>query len=350
MPSTDFRVESTRGPLVESAHAVAVAVTDAAGNLVASAGDPDAATFWRSAAKPFQAMPMVADGAADRAGFGSDAIALACASHSSESAHVNLARRMLAAIGCSEADLACGPHTPLSTAVHEEALRTGTPMTPAWSNCSGKHAGMLALTRHHGWDTAGYERAGHPTQARILEEVVRWTGVPAESLVLGVDGCTTVCFGLPLRGMALAYARLGVSDEPAAVRVRSAMLAHPELVGGTGRLCTELTRASDGRILAKIGAEGVYSAAWPELGLGISLKVADGDMRSAQVALLGVIARLSAALEVPLSLEALAKQAEPVVRNTRGEATGVMRCAGDLRFHATAGAARVPPKRAPGVS
>jgi L-asparaginase II len=350
MPSTAFRVESTRGPLVESAHAVAVAVTDAAGTLVASAGDLDAATFWRSAAKPFQAMPMVADGAADWAGYGPDAIALACASHSSEPAHVNLARRMLDAIGCSEADLACGPHMPLSTAVYEEALRTGTPMTPAWSNCSGKHTGMLALTRHHGWETAGYERAGHPTQARILEEVVRWTGTAADSIVLGVDGCTTVCFGLPLRGMALAYARLGVSDEPAAVRIRTAMLAHPELVGGAGRLCTELTRALDGRILAKIGAEGVYSAAWPELGLGLSLKVADGDMRSAQVALLGVVAQLSSVLGVPLPLDVLARQAEPVLRNTRGEATGVLRSAGDLQFPATAGGRRVPPRRAPGVS
>lgn len=341
MPSTSFRVETTRGALVESVHAVALAVTDAAGSLVASAGDPDLVTFWRSAAKPFQALPMVADGAADHFGLGPDAIALACASHSSEPEQVELARRMLAAIGCAEADLACGPHPPLSAVVNELALRNGTTLSPAWSNCSGKHSGMLALARHHGWPTAGYERAGHPVQERILEEVTRWTGTSRADLSLGVDGCTTVCFGLPLRAMALAYARLGASVEPAAVRVRDAMLQHPHLVGGTRRLCTDLMRESGGRVLAKIGAEGVYSAAWPERGLGVTLKVLDGDMRSAQVALLGVLARLGDQLGEPPSFDALAFHARPEIRNTRQEVTGVLRAAGDLRFHDTAGAAPV---------
>ena len=342
MSGTPFRVESTRGDLVESLHAVSLAVTDPSGALIASAGDPELVTFWRSAAKPFQALPMVADGAADAFGLGDDAIALACASHSSEPEQVALARRMLAAIGCNEADLACGPHTPLSSAVNERVLREGITMTPAWSNCSGKHSGMLALTRHHGWPTAGYERAGHPAQDRILDEVSRWTGLAPESVVLGVDGCTTVCFAMPLRAMATAYARFGVSEEPAAARVRRAMQSHPGLVGGTGRLCTDLMRESAGRVIAKIGAEGVYSAAWPELGLGLTLKVADGDMRSAQVALLGVLARLATRLGAGLPLGALAGHAEPVIRNTRREATGVLRAAGNLHFHDTAGARSMP--------
>ena len=343
MPTTPFRVESTRGGLVESVHAVSLAVTDPSGALVASGGDPELVTFWRSAAKPFQALPMVADGAADAFGLGADAIALACASHSSEPEQVDLARRMLAAIGCNESDLACGPHTPLSSAVHQEALRSGTTLTPAWSNCSGKHSGMLALARHHGWPTAGYERAGHPAQDRILDEVSGWTGVAPASIVLGVDGCTTVCFAMLLRAMATAYARFGVTDEPAAVRVRQAMQSHPQLVGGTGRLCTDLIRETAGRIIAKIGAEGVYSAAWPELGLGLTLKVADGDMRSAQVALLGVLARVATRFGTALPLAALAGHAEPVIRNTRREATGVLRAAGDLQFHDTAGARSMSP-------
>jgi len=342
MATTPFRIESTRGDLVESVHAVSLAVTDSSGALVASAGDPELVTYWRSAAKPFQAMPMVADGAADHFGFGADAIALCCASHSSEPAQVELARRMLTAIGCTESDLACGPHAPLSSAVYEAALREGTPITAVWSNCSGKHGGMLALARHHGWPTAGYEQAGHPAQDRILAEVSRWTGVAPESIVLGVDGCTTVCFAMPLRPMAMAYARLGVSEEPAAVRVRNAMLTHPELVGGTRRLCTELIRASGGRILAKIGAEGVYSAAWPELGLGLTLKVADGDMRSAQVALVGVLTRLASRFDAGFPLTELASYAEMQNRNTRQEATGSLRATGDLRFHGTAGTGTVP--------
>jgi len=350
MTTTPFRVEATRAGRCESLHAVEVAVVDAEGRLIASSGDPDLVTFWRSAAKPFQAMPLVADGGADRFHLGADAIALACGSHSSEPMHVALALRMLAAIGCQESDLACGPHTPLSPAVHEAALRAGTQLTPAWSNCSGKHAGMLALARHHGWPTAGYERAGHPVQARILEEVARWTGLPGRDLIQAVDGCTTVCFGLPLRQMALAYARFGVSQEPAAVRVREAMLAHPELIGGTGRLCTELTRASKGAVLSKVGAEGVYCAAVPARGLGIALKVGDGEMRSAQVALLGVLGQLDRGGDLAPLTVTLAKYAEPILRNTRREETGVLRAAGALRFHAPFGGRSVPTGDSHGVS
>lgn len=350
MPTQRFRVDATRDGLVESTHEVAVAVTDSIGTLVASAGDPDHVTYWRSSAKPFQALPMVADGAADRFALGSGAIALACGSHSSEPEHVDLARRMLAAIGCTEADLACGPHQPLSSAVHELALRSGTMLTPAWSNCSGKHAGMLALARYHGWPAAGYERAGHAVQERILDEVVRWTGVPRGSVVRGVDGCTTVCFALPLRAMALAYARLGVSEEPAAVRVRGAMLAHPHLVGGSRRLCTDLMRETGGSVLAKVGAEGVYSGAWPALGLGLTLKVLDGDMKSAQVALLEVLRQVARTLGVELPLDGVAHYAEPVLRNTRQEPTGSLRAAGRLRFHGPGGTHSVPRMRRPGLS
>lgn len=341
MPATPLRIEATRGSLVESSHALSVAVTDADGALVASAGDPDLVTWWRSAAKPFQAMPLVADGGADRFGLGDDMLALACASHSSEPEHVALARRMLEAVGCTEDDLACGPHPPLSPAVHEQAIREGTRLTPAWSNCSGKHTSMLAQARHHGWPTSGYERAGHPVQERILAEVGRWTGLPRERVVLGVDGCTTVCYALPLSAMATAYARLGVADEPAAVRIRGAMLAHPALVGGHRRLCTDLMRETGGRILAKVGAEGIYSAAWPELGLGVALKVADGDNRSAQVALLAVLGQLAAHAGASLPLDSLGWYAEPPLRNTRQAQTGVLRAAGELRFHAPVGAPSV---------
>jgi L-asparaginase II len=350
MSTSPFRVDVTRGELSESVHAVEVAVVDAEGRLVASAGEPDLVTFWRSAAKPFQALPLVADGGADRFGLGADAIALACGSHSSEPMHVDLALRMLAAIGCQEADLACGPHTPLSPAVHEAALRAGTTLTPAWSNCSGKHAGMLALARHRGWPTAGYERSGHPAQQRILAEVARWTGLAEGEIVQAVDGCTTVCFGLPLRHMALAYARLGVSREPAAVRVRQALAMYPELIGGTGRLCTDLIRESQGAVLAKVGAEGVYCAALPHAGLGVALKVIDGDMRSSQAALLGVLAQVDKAGALPSVLEALSSYATPAIRNTRRAQTGVMRPAGTLRFHVPPGGRSVSPASRPGVS
>ncbi|HJS47390.1 MAG TPA: asparaginase [Gemmatimonadales bacterium] len=331
----DFRIESTRGTLVESVHRVSAAVVDVEGGLVAASGDPDLVTFWRSAAKPFQALPAVADGAADRFGLGAEELALACASHSSEPAHLVVARRMLERIGCTEADLACGPHPPLGPAVAEEVVRRGTPMSPRWSNCSGKHAGMLALARHHGWPTAGYERAGHPVQDRILAELERWTGVPAAEVALAVDGCTAACFGLPLRAMALAYARFATEAGGPAGRLRAAMGTHPHLVAGTGRVDTEIIRASAGRVLAKVGAEGVYGACVVPAGLGIALKVEDGDMRSAPVALAAVLRDLAeAGLLPPLDELApvLGRFARSAIHNTRSEFTGELRAGGGLRF------------------
>jgi L-asparaginase II len=331
---SSFVIESTRSGFVESVHHVSVAVVDAKGALVASAGDPERISMWRSAAKPFQALPLVKDGAADRFGFGARELALSCASHSSEPVHREVCAGMLRAAGCEESQLACGPHPPLSQAVADEALRQGTTISPRWSNCSGKHAGMLALARHRGWPTEGYERAGHPVQERILDEVSHWTGVARGELLQAVDGCTAVCFGLPLRAMATAYARWGVADEAPARRLREAMWAHPELIAGTGRLCTELMAVARGRVLAKVGAEGIYSAAVPELGLGLALKVEDGDMRCSPPALLEVLRQVLEryAGKVAVPLEGLAHHVEPLQRNTRGVVTGSLRAAGRLLF------------------
>ena len=330
---SDFRVESTRGDLVESVHRVSAAVVNASGRLLAASGDPGLITFWRSAAKPFQALPLLLDGAADAFGLDAEELALACASHSSERMHLQVAERFLRKIGAAEEQLACGPHQPLGPAVAEMVARTGRSLSPRWSNCSGKHAGMLAIARHHGWDPDGYQRAGHPVQDRMIEEVERWSDVPRARMRFGVDGCTALCFGLPLTGMALSYARFAMSAEPAAVTLRNAMIAHPSLIAGTGRFCTEIMSAWPGGIIAKVGAEGVYSAALVPEGIGIALKIEDGDMRSAPVALMGVLSAM-----VPASgpgreaLAALASRGELPTRNTRGAVTGVVRHAGALRF------------------
>ncbi|NMO23068.1 asparaginase [Pyxidicoccus fallax] len=326
-------IEATRSGLVESFHTVSVAVVDTEGTLVAQAGDPHRVTYWRSAAKPFQTMPMVRDGAAEHYGFGARELALACGSHSSEPMHRALAASMLRACGCEEHQLACGPHPPLSQAVADEAMRAGVILTPRWSNCSGKHAGLLALARHHGWDTQGYERAGHPVQERVLDEVMRWTGQSRDALKLGVDGCRAVCFGLSLRAMATAYARLGVSPEPAARQLREAMVTHPELVAGTGRPCTDLMAAARGAVVAKVGAEGVYCAAIPEVGLGLALKVEDGDGRCSPPALLAVLRQVGEQRGLSLPVAELRQHAEPVLRTTRGEPIGELRATGALRFH-----------------
>jgi L-asparaginase II len=328
-----FVVVSTRGDATESVHAVSLAVTDANGRLLAEAGDPRLVTYWRSAAKPFQAMALVADGAADHFGFNDEALALACASHSSEPRHLAVVTAMLDRVGLSDEALACGPHPPISQQVADEVIRNGTRMTSRWSNCSGKHTGMLALALHHDWPIEGYARRGHPVQDRILQDVTAWTSVREGDLLRAVDGCTAVCFGLPLEAMAVGYARFGAATEGAAARLRDAMMAHPFLVAGTGRFCTDVMTAFPGAIVAKVGAEGVYSAALPGQGIGIALKIEDGDGRSAPVALYGVLRQLLPHLGVDIGpLAALAEQGELALRNTRGEVTGHLRCAGSPRF------------------
>src|SRR6266581_7253005 len=240
-----MRVEQVRGGVVEAVHAVHAAVVDARGELVARAGDPDLLTFWRSAAKPIQALPLVEDGVTDRFSFTSEELALVCASHSSEPGQVTRVRELLGKIGCSERDLLCGPHPPLSEQVARDYATRGLRLTAVYSNCSGKHAGMLALDRHHAWPTEFYTRPEHPVQQRCLSEMAEWSGVERARIGTATDGCGVVCYAMPLRNMAGAYARLGSAEfgvrnaefdgagtlrtPHSALRILEAMLRHPEL-------------------------------------------------------------------------------------------------------------------------
>ena len=330
-----MRVEQLRGAWVEAVHDVHVAVVDARGRLVARAGDPALVTFWRSAAKPFQALPLVEDGASERFGLASEDLALVCASHSSEPGQVARVRDLLRKIGCAERDLLCGPHPPLSERVAQDYQTRGVRLTAVYSNCSGKHAGMLALARHHDWPTEFYARLEHPVQQRCLAEVSQWTDVPAAEIRTAVDGCGVVCYGLPLKNMAWAYAKLGTGDggretggdaspvpRPSS-RIVEAMLRHPDLIAGEGRPCTELMRAHPGRVITKVGAEGVYCALLVQEGLGVALKVTDGH-------------GIASALAMAAVLEALGVRPRPaslVSRpniNTRGETVGELRVNGAL--------------------
>jgi len=342
-----MRVEQVRGSLVEAVHAVHAAVVDARGRLVAHTGDPELVTFWRSAAKPFQALPLVEDGVTDRFGFTSEELALVCASHSSEAAQVARVRELLGKIGCSERDLLCGPHAPLSERVAQDYATRGLRLTAVYSNCSGKHAGMLALARHHGWPTEFYTRSEHPVQQRCLREVSRWTDVPVADIRTATDGCGVVCFGIQLRAMALAYARLANAElgmrnaestgkvapgtaltnafriPHSAFPIVEAMLRHPDLIAGEGRPCTEMMRAHPGRVIVKVGAEGVYCAVLPREGLGVAIKVADGHAVASALALAAVLEQLGLRPR-PESLTA-----RPML-NTRGETVGELRVNGGL--------------------
>jgi L-asparaginase II len=321
-------VETFRGGIVESRHRVSVAVVDAAGKLVAWTGDPGLVTYWRSCAKLVQVLPLITDGAAAALGVTDAEIAVACASHNGEPRHVEVVEALLEKAGCTESDLACGPHSSLSPAVARAMAERGERPRRIHSNCSGKHAAMLALARFHGWPAADYRRAGHPVQRRVLAEAARWTDVPEQKLGQGVDGCGVVSFALPLRNMALAYARLGSREAPAgagdnpslsaaADRVVTSILADPFLVAGTGRLCTEVIAGSGGKVLAKIGADGVYCVALLEARLGVALKVEDGDVDSARPALLATLEALA-----PGVVHVAESFRSPVIKNTLGESVG----------------------------
>src|SRR5215204_6454785 len=262
MDQLSLDVIVTRGALVESRHRVHAAVVNASGTLIGAARDAAIVSHWRSCAKPFQIMPLIESGGFDTLGWGDDQLALSCASHGGEPEHVAIAEAMLADIGMEEGDLACGPHDPLSSRGMKVLRESGARLTRAHNNCSGKHAAMLARAQTAGWHTYGYERQDHPVQRCCLEAVAEWAGLPQASIGQAIDGCGVVAFALPLENMARAWSRLAraVRDEdPIPARIVHAMQTRPFLVGGTDRFDSVLIEETEGRVVAKIGAEGVHS-------------------------------------------------------------------------------------------
>lgn len=316
-------VVATRGGVVESRHRVHAAVVGPDDQVAATAGDPHTVTFWRSCAKPFQVMPLVASGGFDQVGWGDDELALACASHGGEPEHVALVEGMLASLGLEEGDLACGAHEPLSTRGARILRDSGIRATRLHNNCSGKHAAMLARAIAEGWPREGYERATHPVQRGCTEAVARWCGLAAERIPQAVDGCGVVVYALPLEAMARAFARLACraragDDVPG--RILHAMRTRPFLVGGSERFDTVLMEETDGRVVAKVGAEGVHTVAVLDQAVGAAVKAEDGSQRAQYPAVLRLLQHLGA---LPAALPPrLAEFAVRPVRNTRGETVG----------------------------
>ncbi len=281
-------VEVTRGPIVESVHYGVIAVADAEGKLLAWLGNPSTVSYYRSSSKPIQAVPLVESGAADHFGLTDQEIAICCGSHGGEDIHEAAVLSILDKIGLGPDALACGPHAPYDKAA-ARALeeRRGAP-TVLHNNCSGKHAGMLALARFHGWPVGGYETRVHPVQQLMHEVVAEFAGLAPADVLAGVDGCGVLTFGISIHGMATSFARLAQPDywpEPrrsAVRRITQAMVTYPEYVAARQqRFDTDLMRAAGGTLVSKVGAEGVFCAAL--LGseehstMGFALKVLDGD-------------------------------------------------------------------------
>jgi L-asparaginase II len=303
-------------------------VRDAEGETLGSAGDPSFRTVWRSCAKPFQLFSFVESGGFDACGWGSEELALACASHGGEPEHVALASRMLDSIGLEEGDLACGAHEPITRRGVRLMHQAGLSPTRLHNNCSGKHAGMLAFARAQSWSTLGYERLGHEVQDRALAQIARWSGSPRDDMQLMVDGCGVVAVGLPLGALALAFARLGVAaerGEEVPARIIAAIAAHPFLFGGTDRFDTVLIEETNGRVISKVGAEGVHAVTIPSQGIAVAIKVEDGAARAQHPALLKLL-QLLGVLSEELSPR-LAAFARTPIMNTRNELVGEVRTA-----------------------
>lgn len=327
-------IEVLRGTTVESRHAGALAIVDAAGSVHTALGDIDRPIFPRSAVKLLQALPLVASGAADAFALTDAELALACASHSGEPAHVSTAAGVLAKLGLDAGALECGTQWPGREPVLRAMAARGEVATPLHNNCSGKHGGFVCLAclmaRQAGAEPAafarGYVAAEHPVMREVSAALSATTGVDVERAPRGIDGCSIPTFAVPLRALALAFARCGtgqgLSDghARAARRLRQAVAAAPFMVGGTDRFDTRVMQAFGERLFCKIGAEGVYCAALPELGLGVALKIDDGAARAAEAAMAAVAQALLRAED-----DLLRGYSHGVLRNWRGTEVGALR-------------------------
>ena len=295
-------VNVMRGVAVESTHRGAVAVLDADGAVVASIGDIDRPIFPRSAVKVLQALPLVASGAADRLGLTDGELAIACASHNGEAPHAQTAAAMLAKAGLDHTALECGTHWPyLDSASRTLAAQQREP-NALNNNCSGKHAGFLCLAcaLHGGVDlrqyVSGYVKPDHPVMREVTAALQAATGFDLATAPHGTDGCSIPTYAVPLRHLARAFARVGtgvgLSDghARAAKRLRAAVATAPFMVAGTGRFDTRVMERLGERVFCKVGAEGVFCAALPERGLGVAIKIDDGNnARACEVVMAAVI-------------------------------------------------------------
>jgi L-asparaginase II len=327
--SNPVLVETLRGSRVESRHRGAAAVVDAVGGLVFALGDVDQPVYPRSAVKAMQALPLVESGAADRYGFGDAELALACASHGGEPAHVETALRMLAAAGLDESALECGAHWPLHQPSALALARSGMAASSVHNNCSGKHAGFLCCAAAAGIPRQGYVDAQHPVQRMVKAAVEELTGGKLAAEDRAVDGCSVPTWAIPLRRLALGFARFGSGHRlapqraGAAARLRAACAAEPWHVAGTGRFCTELMQRLGPHLFLKTGAEGVFCGALPELGLGIALKCDDGATRAAQVTMAALVVRFAGLS--PDRRAAVDRFLQPELHNWNGATVGAVR-------------------------
>jgi L-asparaginase II len=302
-------VEVTRANTLESSHAGSVAIVDPAGKVVLAIGDIDRPIFPRSAVKLLQALPLVESDAADRLQLDDNELALACASHAGEPEHLRIAASMLAKAGVDASVLECGAHWPYMETVQRAMAARGETPTPLHNNCSGKHAGFICVgCALRGWNddalelrqfVKGYVAADHPVMREVTEALQATTGFDLATAPRGIDGCSIPTYAIPLRHLALAFARVATGvglregHQRAARRLRTAVAKSPFMVSGTGRFDTLVMQRLGERVCCKVGAEAVHCAALPEQGLGVAIKMDDGNnARAVEVVMAAVIEAL----------------------------------------------------------
>ncbi len=290
-------VQLWRGGMLESTHRGHIVVCDEAGQVVQAWGDPERIIFPRSSCKMIQALPLVESGAADAAGLTDAHLALSCASHQGQQLHVDMAGRWLADLGLGETDLRCGAHEPYDRTERNRLIRADEAPCQLHNNCSGKHSGFLTANKYLRGGSE-YIEIDHPLQRAIRAATEEVTGETVAGY--GIDGCSAPNFAMSLAGLGRAMARFAVASEGgdtrqrAMARLRRSMAAHPDLVAGDGRACTELMQAMGGKVALKTGAEAVFVAMLPEQKLGIAMKIEDGNTRASEAALVGVLTMLGA--------------------------------------------------------
>lgn len=321
--------EVIRDPVVESRHRGHAVVVDTTGRIVFAVGDPERATLPRSAIKPLQALPTLALGAVERFGLEPREVAVMCASHRAEGIHLAAVRSILGKIGAGEEHLHCGPHPVPDPDTAKALLLEGREPTSIHNNCSGKHSGMLALARLLDAPLETYWQPDHPAQRAIQRALALTADVDTGALTWGTDGCGVPTYLMSLRQLALGFARLAapealpLQEQHAAHLIGEAVNAHPEYVSGTGMFHAQLLHATGGALVAKGGAEGCYGIGVRGRGLGIAVKMEDGDARAVPPVLYAILSQLD--VLSPAAADSLAEWREPIVRNTRGDVVGSIR-------------------------
>lgn len=327
-------VEVRRGAIVESRHRGAIVVAEPGGQVIASLGDDELITSTRSTIKPIQAIPFITSGAADHFSVDERELAVVCASHEGEPIHTETVAGMLARAGLDESALRCGAQAPYDATTAKKLEAAGEPFTQLHNNCSGKHTGMLMTAMLLGLPIEDYVSPEHPVQREILSTLALLADLE-HILPTAIDGCGAPTFAVPLRSLAVAFARLvNPPGEDSAVagairRIVAAMIKHPEMVGGTkGRFDTELLRASHGKLICKIGAEAVYCVGvlpcerFPR-GAGIALKMEDGSYRGLGPTVVETLSQLAVLDEEEVAR--LATYHRPIIENRRGLDVGDVR-------------------------